>query len=74
MLGQLIEAQRARLLQAHAIMMCLREALLYADADEATVHAEAANAAAEIADGIAENLDSARLKPIFDALQARRAH
>jgi hypothetical protein len=71
-LGQLIEAQRAKLLQAHAIMTCLREVLLYAEGDDAVIYAEAANAGAVLANDIAESLDSVRLKPVFDALWPER--
>jgi hypothetical protein len=71
-LGQLIEAQRAKLLQAHAIMICLREVLLYAERDDAVIYAEAANAAAVLANDVAEALDSVRLKPMLDALRLER--
>ena len=58
----LIEPQRAKLLQAHAIMICLREALLYAEGDDAVIYAEAANAAAALTNDVAEGLDSVRLQ------------
>ncbi len=73
-LGQLIEAQRAKLLQAHAIMTCLREVLLYAEGDDAVIYAEAANAAAVLANDVAEGLDSVRLKPTLDALRLEREY
>jgi hypothetical protein len=69
MLGQLIEAQRAKMLQAHAVMTCVREVLLYAEGDDAVIYAEAANAAALLANDAAEGLDSIRLKPILEALR-----
>lgn len=68
-LAQLIEAQRAKVLQAHAIMICLRELLLYAEGDDAAIYAEAANAAAILTNDAAEGLDSVRLKPMLDALR-----
>jgi hypothetical protein len=68
-LGQLIEAQRAKVLQAHAVMTCVREVLLYVEGDDAVVYAEAANAAAMLANDAAEGLDSVRLKPMFEALR-----
>lgn len=70
-LGQLIRAQRAKLLQAQAIMICLREVLLYAEGDDAVIYAEAASAAAVLASDVAEGLDSVRLKPMLDALRER---
>lgn len=69
LLKQLMEAQRAKLLQAHAIMVCLREVLLYADDDHAVIYAEAANAAALLANSIAEEFDSVRLQSMFNALR-----
>ena len=69
MLGQLIEAQRAKMLQAHAVMTCVREVLLYAEGDDAVIYAEAANAAALLANDAAEGLDSVRLKPMLEALR-----
>jgi hypothetical protein len=69
MLGQLIEAQRAKILQAHAVMTCVREVLLYAEGDDAVIYAEAANAAALLANDAAEGLDSIRLKPMLEALR-----
>lgn len=63
LLEQLIEAQRAKLLQAHAIMTCVREVLLYAEGEDAVIYAEAANAAAVLASEVAEGLDSVRLNP-----------
>ena len=68
LLKQLIEAQRAKVLQAHAVMTCVREVLLYAEGDDAVIYAEAANAAALLANDAAEGLDSVRLKPIVEAL------
>ena len=68
-LGQLIEAQRGKMLQAHAVMTCVREVLLYEEGDDAVIYAEAANAAAVLANDAAEGLDSVRLKPMLDALR-----
>ena len=47
----------------------MREVLLYAEGDDAVIYAEAANAAAVLANDAAEGLDSARLKPMLDALR-----
>jgi hypothetical protein len=68
LLKQLIEAQRAKVLQAHAVMICVREVLLYAEGDDAVIYAEAANAAAFLASDAAEGLDSVRLQPLLSAL------
>jgi len=73
-LAQRVEMQRRRLLQAHAIMTCLRDVLLYAEGDEAVVHAEAANAAAELTNDIAEELDSVKLQPLLGAIRLERAY
>jgi hypothetical protein len=56
------------MLQAHAVMTCVREVLLYAEGDDAVIYAEAANAAAMLASDAAEGLDSVRLKPMLEAL------
>ena len=50
-------------------MTCVREVLLYAEGDDAVIYAEAANAAAVLANDAAEGLNSARLKPMLDALR-----
>jgi hypothetical protein len=57
------------MLQAHAVMTCVREVLLYAEGDDAVIYAEAANAAALLANDAAEGLDSIRLKPMLEALR-----
>ena len=73
-LAQLIETQRKKLLQAHAISTCLREVLLYAEGDDAVVYAEAANAVAQLTNEVAEGLDSVRLQPLFGAIRLERAY
>lgn len=74
LLERLIEAERAKLLQAHAVMTCLREVLLYADGDDAVIYAEAANAAAVLVNDAIEQLDSVRLQPAIEALRRDRAY
>ena len=69
---QLTDPPRAKVLQAHAVMICLREALLYAEGDDAVIYAEAANAAAALANDAAEGLDSIGLKPMLEALGHER--
>ena len=74
LLEQLMKARRTKLLRAHAIMICLREALLYAEGDDTVIHAEAASAAAELANDVLEGLDSVSLQPVMAALRLERAH
>lgn len=64
-----IEAQRQRLLQAHSVMHCLYEVLLYSEGEEAVTYAEAAHLAAMLVDDCIEQLDSARLRPMIEALK-----
>ena len=59
---QRIEAQRAQLLQAHGVLMCLYEVLLHAEGDGAIFHAEAAHVAANLIDNTAEELDSVHFR------------
>jgi hypothetical protein len=73
-LAQLIEMQRKSLLQAHAITICLREVLLYAEGDDAVAYAEAANAVAQLINEVGEELDSVRLQPLFGAIRLERAY
>lgn len=64
-----IEAQRKRLLQAHSVMHCLYEVLLYSEGEEAVTYAEAAHLAAMLVDDCIEQLDSTRLRPMIEALK-----
>lgn len=64
-----IEAQRKRLLQAHSVMLCLYEVLLYSEGEEAVTYAEAAHLAAMLVDDCIEQLDSARLRPMIEAIK-----
>jgi hypothetical protein len=57
------------MLQAQTVMTCVREVLLYAEGDDAVIYAEAANAAAVLANDAAEGLDSVKLKPMLEALR-----
>jgi hypothetical protein len=59
---QRVEAQRAQLLQAHGVLMCLYEVLLHAEGDDAIFYAEAAHVAANLINNSAEELDSVRLR------------
>lgn len=64
-----IEAQRKRLLQVHSVMHGLYEVLLYSEGEEAVTYAEAAHLAAMLVDDCIEQLDSARLRPMIEALK-----
>lgn len=72
LLKQLIDPARAKMLQAQAVMVCLRDALLYAEDDAAVIYAEAANAAAALANDAAEGLDSIGLKSVLEELPHER--
>jgi hypothetical protein len=66
-LQQRIEAQRARLLQAHSVLACLYEVLLHADGDDAVVYAEAAHVAANLISNSVEELDSVHISALIQA-------
>lgn len=68
-LAQLIESKRGKLLQAHAVMTCLREVLLYARDDDAVTYSEAANVAVEMVSDVVEQLDSVHLRPMFERME-----
>lgn len=55
-------------------MTCRREVLLYAEGDDAVIHAEVADAAAALASDVLAELDSVRLKPMLDALRQERTY
>jgi hypothetical protein len=63
-----IEAQREQLLQAHGVLTCLYEVLLYAEGDDAINYAQAAHAAARLINKSVEDLDSVRIRPMIDEL------
>lgn len=65
---QAIEAERAQLLQACGVLRCLYEALLYANADNTVLYAEAAHVALRLIDESVERLDSVRLGPMIEEL------
>ena len=70
-LERFIDIQRRKLLQAHSVMHCLYEVLLYADGEDAVRYAEAAHLASILVDDVIEQLDPARLQPMIEALKAR---
>ena len=67
-LERAIEAQRAQLLQAHGVLTCLYEVLLYAEGDDAVEYAQAAHVAAILIDKSMEDLDSVRIRPMIEEL------
>ena len=64
---QRIEAQRAQLLQAHGVLRCLYEVLLYADGEDAVVYAEAGHVAANLIRDTLEELDSVHIGALIQA-------
>lgn len=68
-LDQAIEAERAQLLQAGAVLVCLYQVLLHAEGDEAVTYAEAAYVAAKLINQSVERLDSVHLRPLIEALK-----
>jgi hypothetical protein len=67
-LERAIEAQREQLLQAHGVLTCLYEVLLYAEGDDAINYAQAAHAAARLINKSVEDLDSVRIRPLIEEL------
>jgi hypothetical protein len=63
-----IEAQRAQPLEAHGVLTCLYEVLLYAEGDDAVEYAQAAHAAAMLINKSMEDLDSVRTRPMIEEL------
>lgn len=59
-LEQAIAAERAKLVSARAVQMCLYEVLLYAEGEDAVVYAEAARVAATLMEAV---LDKAGFRP-----------
>lgn len=60
-LRELIEAERARLLEVHSILLCLQAALLYAAGDDALDFADTAKACQSLVLRAADALDSSRI-------------
>jgi hypothetical protein len=63
-----IQVQRNHLLQAHGVLTCLYEVLLHEDGESAVSYAQAAYVARGLVNASAEELDSVRISPLFDAL------
>jgi O-acetyl-ADP-ribose deacetylase (regulator of RNase III) len=56
-----IKEQRANLISAHAVQQCSYQVLLYADDEDAVIHAEAAHVVAAMMNDIVEKLDSLKV-------------
>ena len=67
-----LEHERAQLLQVHALLKCLYQALLYAEHDDAVIHADVANLAAKLINESAGRLDKLRMEPAIEASRVRR--
>jgi hypothetical protein len=61
-LEQLIKEQRANLISAHAVQQCLYQVLLYADDEDAVIHAEVAHVVAAMMNDIVEKLDPLKVR------------
>jgi hypothetical protein len=68
-LERFLEVQRKKLLQAHSVLHCLYEVLLYAEGEDTVTYAEAAHLASMLVDDVIEQLDSARLQPMIEAIK-----
>lgn len=66
-LAQLIEHERAELLQIHAMLRCLNDVLLYSDDDNATMHADVAKLTARLLDESIARLEGLRARAAADA-------
>lgn len=68
-LERVVQNQRVRLLQAHAVLKCLYQVLLHAEGRNAAAYAEAAHLAARLLDECAERLDPQRLRALLEGTQ-----
>lgn len=69
-LEQAIAAERAKLVSAHAVQKCLYEVLLYAEGEDAVVHAETAHVVATLMGDAVDKLDSVRLRRVTEEAEA----
>jgi hypothetical protein len=69
-LEQAIAAERAKLISAHAVQTCLYEVLLYSEAEDAVVYAEAAHVVATLIADAVDKLDSVRLRTMTEEAEA----
>lgn len=69
-LNRPINAQRAKLISAHAVQKCLYEVLLYADGEDAVMYAEAAHVVATLMEDIVDKLDSVHLRRVMEEAES----
>ncbi len=69
-LEQAIAAERGKLVSAHAVQKCLYEVLLYAEGEDAVVHAEAARVVATLVDDAVDKLDYVHLRRVTEETQS----
>lgn len=65
-LEQAIDAQRAKLISAHAVQKCLYEVLLYADGEDAVMYAEVAHVVATLMEDAVDKLDPVHLRLVTE--------
>lgn len=70
-LEQAIEGVRTLMMQVRSVLHCLSDVLMYADDDDAVMHAEVARAAGGWANLAAEELDLVKLRPLIEAIKRR---
>lgn len=68
-LAQAIDAERAKLISAQAVQKCLYEVLLYADGEDAVMHAEAAHVVAALMEDVLTKLDAVQLRRVIEEAQ-----
>lgn len=68
-LAQAIDTERAKLISAQAVQKCLYEVLLYADGEDAVMHAEAAHVVAALMEDVLTKLDAVQLRRVIEEVQ-----
>lgn len=61
-----ISVQRAKLVSAHAVQRCLYEVLLYAEGEDAVMHAETAQVVAKLVEDAVDKLDTVNLRRVME--------
>ncbi len=69
-LEQAIAAERVKLVSAHAVQKCLYQVLLYAEGEDAVVHAEATQVVAALVANAVDKLDSVNLRRVMEEAEA----
>jgi hypothetical protein len=68
--AEAIDAERTKLLQAHAVLKCLQQVLEYAEDDDAKYCADSAEMMARVIDDAVARLDPTRLRRLANAAQS----